>query len=193
MVLGTKIWALLAGSMEPCEFWQVCADPAPGALRPPPPPACVLMYLTRIRSFCLFRVKKSFSQGDALGRPKGLEILSVQKWHVPHKVHHDAGLCGERRLLSACSCPRMALVLGAQPGWAQVLVGIGVRHEGRFPEMRDRRVLGVPDLTGGCWGLCRTSAPPESLCGHRLHAASFVLERRGRDKPAYCLSDAGVS
>ena len=38
MVLGTKIWALLAGGVEPCGSWQACADLAPGALRRPPPP-----------------------------------------------------------------------------------------------------------------------------------------------------------
>ena len=180
MVLGTKIWALLAGNVEPCGSWHLCADPAPGALRPRPPPAHVLMYLTRIPSFGLFRVKKSFSQGDALGRPKGLEILSVQKWHVPHKVHHNAGLCGERHLLSACSCPRTALVLGAQPVWAQVLVGIGVWHEGRFPEMRDRRALGVPDLAGGCWGLCRTSALPRISVWPQTSFFCSGKERQGQ-------------
>lgn len=74
-------------------------------------------------------------------------------------------------------------MLGAQPGWAQVLVGVRVRREGS--QTRGRRVLGAPDLAGGCRllhaqcrGLCKTSALPENL---------FVLERRGRDEPAYCL------
>ena len=77
---------------------------------------------------------------------------------------------GERHLLSAYSCPRTALVLGAQPGWAQVLMEVGVRCEGS--QTRGRRVLGAPDLAGGCRllhaqcrGRCRTSAlPGESLC-----------------------------
>ena len=93
MVLGTKIWALLAGSAEPCGSWQACADLAPGALRCPLPPACVLMCLTWILGLWLFWVKKYFSQGDMLGRPKGLEILSAHKQRLPPEVHHHAGLC----------------------------------------------------------------------------------------------------